>query len=166
VDVRRGGQVWNGTRGALLRFGTHRDTEIRGGTATFGKDFYTREYPDVAGPGAGKPAASTLGEWQTWFTTKGGNASLAQAQFVEDASFVKLRELSLAYTLGQRWVRRGLGFSSVDLRLAGRNLMTWTDYRGLDPESNLGGAEYLTQGVDYFNNPQTRSFVLAATFNR
>jgi hypothetical protein len=63
-------------------------------------------------------------------------------------------------------VRRGLGFSSVDLRLAGRNLMTWTDYRGLDPESNLGGAEYLTQGVDYFNNPQTRSFVLAATFNR
>ena len=166
MDVRRGGQVWNGTRGALLRFGTHQDTEVRGGTATFGQDFYTNVYPDVAGPGAGKPAASTLAEWQTWFTTKGGNASLAQAQFVEDASFVKLRELSLAYTLGQQWVRSRLGFTSIDLRLAGRNLATWTDYRGLDPESNLGGAEYLTQGVDYFNNPQTRSFVLAATFNR
>jgi TonB-linked SusC/RagA family outer membrane protein len=166
LDVRRGGQVWNGTRGALYRFGTHRDTEIREGTAVFGQNFYTKEYPDVAGPGVGKPVASTPAEWQTWFTTKGGNASLAQAQFVEDGSFVKLREVSVAYTLGQQWLRSRLGFSTIDLRLAGRNLVTWTDYRGLDPESNLGGAEYLTQGVDYFNNPQTRSFVLSATFNR
>jgi len=166
LDIRRGGQVWNGTRGALYRFGTHKDTEVRSGTGTFGKDFYTDEYPDVAGPGAGTPFATTPAQWQTWFTTKGGNASLAQAQFVEDGSFVKLRELSLAYTLGQRWVRSRIGVSSIDLRLAGRNLATWTDYRGLDPESNLGGAEYLTQGVDYFNNPQTRSFVLSATFNR
>ncbi len=166
LDIRRGGQVWNGTRGALYRFGTHKDTEVRGGSGTFGKDFYTEEYPDVAGPGVGVAFATTPAQWQTWFTTKGGNASLAQAQFVEDGSFVKLRELSLAYTLGQRWVRSRIGISSIDLRLAGRNLATWTDYRGLDPESNLGGAEYLTQGVDYFNNPQTRSFVLSATFNR
>ncbi|MGZ8456228.1 MAG: SusC/RagA family TonB-linked outer membrane protein [Gemmatirosa sp.] len=166
LDIRRGGQVWNGTRGALYRFGTHQDTEIRGGTAAFGQNFYTQEYPDVAGPGVGKPVASTPAEWQTWFTTKGGNASLAQAQFVEDGSFVKLRELSVAYTFGQQWLRSRLGFASIDLRLAGRNLATWTDYRGLDPESNLGGAEFLTQGVDYFNNPQTRSFVLSATVNR
>jgi hypothetical protein len=79
---------------------------------------------------------------------------------------VKLRELSVQYTLGQRWVRSSTGFSSIDLRLAGRNLATWTDYRGLDPESNLGGAEYLTQGIDFFNSPQTRSFVIAATLNR
>jgi len=52
------------------------------------------------------------------------------------------------------------------VRIAGRNLHTWTKYRGLDPESSLGGAEFLTQGIDYFNNPLTRSFVIALTLNR
>jgi len=72
----------------------------------------------------------------------------------------------VAYSFTGPWVRNRLGVSTVDLRLAGRNLATWTNYRGLDPESNLGGAEFLTQGLDYFNNPQTRSFVIAATISR
>jgi hypothetical protein len=88
------------------------------------------------------------------------------SQFIEDGSFVKLRELSVAYSFDQPWLRSRLGFSNVDIRLAGRNLLTWTDYKGLDPEANLGGAEYLTQGMDFFNNPQSRSFVLSFTLNR
>ena len=52
------------------------------------------------------------------------------------------------------------------MRVAGRNLNTWTDYTGADPEANIGGAEFLTQGLDYFNNPQSRSFVLSLTLNR
>jgi hypothetical protein len=52
------------------------------------------------------------------------------------------------------------------VRVAGRNLHTWTKYSGLDPEANLGGAEFLTQGLDYFNNPQVRSFVISFGFNR
>ena len=58
------------------------------------------------------------------------------------------------------------GFSTVDVRIGGRNLKTWTHYKGYDPEVNLGGAEFLTQGIDYFINPPTRSFVLALSFNR
>jgi hypothetical protein len=85
---------------------------------------------------------------------------------VEDGSFVKLRELAATYTFNQPWVRSRLGMSAIDLRLAGRNLATWTKYTGLDPESNLGGAEFLTQGVDFFNNPQTRSFVISLTLSR
>lgn len=50
--------------------------------------------------------------------------------------------------------------------VAGRNLKTWTKYKGLDPETNLGGSEFLTQGIDFFQNPQTRSFVVAFTLNR
>lgn len=165
VDVRRGGQVWDGTRGALYAFGTHRDTEVRAGEGTFGQNFYTKEYPDVAGPGKGVAAFRTLAEWEGWFRGLGGSGG-PQAQFVEDGSFVKLRELSVQYTLQGPWVQSRIGFSNVDLRLAGRNLATWSDYRGLDPESNLGGAEYLTQGIDYFNHPQTRAFVISATFNR
>ena len=159
--------LWNGTRGALYSFGTHKDTEIRSrADGEFGKNFLTDVYPDVAGPGKGVAAFTTMSQWQTWFTGKGGSGSNAQFQFVEDAGFVKLRELSVQYTLDQRFVKNTLGLSTIDLRLAGRNLHTWTKYRGLDPESNLGGAEFLTQGVDYFNNPQTRSFVLSASLNR
>ena len=169
LDVRHGFQVWNGTRGALYRFGTHEDTEIRTQVGRFGQNWYTDVYPDVAGPGAdpsAPPAFATANDWQLWFTTLGGSAGQAQAQFVEDGSFVKLREISLTYRAEHRLLMQRLGVGSVDIRIAGRNLGTWTDYEGLDPETNLGGAEWLTQGIDFFNNPLTRSFVLQLTFNR
>jgi len=79
---------------------------------------------------------------------------------------VKLREISIGYTLDQPWVQRTLGFSSIELRLSGRNLKTWTKYTGYDPETNLGGAIQATRGVDYFNMPQNRSFVFGVTLNR
>jgi TonB-linked SusC/RagA family outer membrane protein len=169
LDIRRGGQVWNGTRGALYRFGTHKDTEIRTQVGRFGENWYTDVYPDVAGPGAAAgapPAFATPADWQLWFTTMGGSAGQAQAQFVEDASFVKLREISLSYRFEHRALSQRLGMSSADIRVAGRNLKTWTDYKGLDPETNLGGAEWLTQGIDFFNSPLTRSFVFTVTLNR
>jgi hypothetical protein len=120
----------------------------------------------VSGPGAGKVAFRTLSDWQNWYTTTGGSASAVQSQFVEDGSFVKWREVSMIYTLDSPWVRSRLGLSSAIIRVAGRNLRTWTKYKGLDPETNLGGSEFLTQGFDFFQNPQTRSFVVAVTLNR
>jgi TonB-linked SusC/RagA family outer membrane protein len=163
-DIRRGGQVWDGTRAALDRFGTAAETDVRKSDGVFGQNVLPGEA--VAGPGAGKVAFHTLSDYQTWFTTTGGSAGSAQAQFVEDGSFVKWRELSLMYTADQPWVRSHLGVSSALIRIAGRNLHTWTKYKGLDPETNLGGAEFLTQGFDFFQNPQTRSFVVAVTLNR
>jgi hypothetical protein len=86
------------------------------------------------------------------------------AQFVEDGSFAKLREISLGFNFPDRFMSP-MGFSNASLRVAGRNLKTWTKYRGFDPESNLGGAEWLTQGIDYFNNPQTRSFIFSISLS-
>ena len=63
-------------------------------------------------------------------------------------------------------MRNRLGFNNTLIRIAGRNLHTWAPYKGLDPETNLGGAEFLTQGIDFFQNPQTRSFVISVTLNR
>ncbi|MFL5604193.1 MAG: TonB-dependent receptor domain-containing protein, partial [Gemmatimonadaceae bacterium] len=166
ADVRKGVSVWNGTRGILLRFGTLGETLVRERTGTFGKDWATDVYPDVAGPGAGTVAFANANEWQDWFLSEGGGFGTTGAQFVEDASFAKLRELSLSYSFDQPWIRDRLNFSTIDIRIAGRNLKTWTRYKGLDPEANLGGAEWLTQGTDYFNNPQTRSFVLSFSLNR
>jgi len=105
-------------------------------------------------------------DWEAWFRGEGGSFGSVAAQFIEDGSFVKLREVGLSYRADQPWVRDRLGMSSIDIRVAGRNLVTWTDYTGLDPESSLGGAEWLTQGIDFFNSPQTRSWVVGLTLNR
>lgn len=166
LDVRKGGQVWDQTLSVLDNFGTSKRTEIRNQQGIFGQNFLTDVYPYVAGPGAGKVAFSTPQEWEAWFTGDGGGFGPASAQSVEDASFAKLREISLSYTFEQPWVKSITGFSTVDVRLGGRNLKTWTHYKGYDPEVNLGGAEFLTQGLDYFINPPTRSFVLSFSFNR
>jgi TonB-linked SusC/RagA family outer membrane protein len=68
-----------------------------------------------------------------------GNAS-AQGivdQYYQSGSFVKLREVSASYTVPPRWV---WGASAATVSIAARELHTWTDYRGLDPEVNSAGA--------------------------
>jgi TonB-linked SusC/RagA family outer membrane protein len=165
VDFKQGGEAWNGTKGALYNFGTHKDTEFRNQQVVFGQT-YMPACPGcsgaVGGPGVGETA--TIG--QSWYKGLGGGFGPVSAQFVEDASYVKLREISVAYTFNNPLFFRGLGLSAVDLRLAGRNLKTWTDYSGIDPETNLGGAEVANRGIDYFNHPQTRSIVLSVGFSR
>ncbi|MBC7790946.1 MAG: SusC/RagA family TonB-linked outer membrane protein [Anaerolineae bacterium] len=158
LDVKQGGDIWNGTRGALIFFGTHKDTEIRGLETTMGEFYNT----PVVGPGANQTVTIDQG----WFQGNGGGFGDVTSTFYEDGSFVKLREISLGYTLETRWLRDRVGLSSVDLRIAGRNLKTWTDYTGIDPETNLAGSETSVRGVDYFNNPQTRSFVFTVGLNR
>ncbi len=160
VDHKQGGQVWNGTQGALEYFGTHKITDLRNTNQTFGTSGW---FPGaVVGPGAG---TSVLID-QNWFEGDGSGFSGPSAQNVEDGTYTKLREIGLQYTLAGRWVTHNLGLSSVDLRFAGRNLYTWTNYTGVDPETNLGGAGVTFQGVDYFNSPQTRSFVFSIGLNR
>jgi len=171
VDHKQGGDVWNGTRGALRNFGTSKDTEVRGQTFTFGTDYMPGP---VAGPGAGTPVV--IGD--QWFATEndkdgtydggglGNGFGPIASQFIEDGTYTKIREISVAYTFDQPWVASALRLSSIDLRVAGRNLHTWTDYTGIDPEASLGGAETLLQGIDYFNNPQTRSIVISVGLNR
>ncbi|MGQ0712553.1 MAG: TonB-dependent receptor [Gemmatimonadaceae bacterium] len=60
-----------------------------------------------------------------------------QDVFVEDASFTKLREIAVRFTAPARWAE-AFGASRLDVSLAGRNVTTWTDYSGLDPEAMSG----------------------------
>ena len=59
-------------------------------------------------------------------------------QFIEDASFVKLREISATYRLPEQWLSRA-GIGTAALTVAGRNLATWTDFNGPDPEVRYTG---------------------------
>jgi TonB-linked SusC/RagA family outer membrane protein len=151
IDIKQGGDVWNGTKGALYFFGTHKDTEDREGTQVF----------EGVGPGAGKPVP----KGQAWHLNNLGSGFTGPAsQFIEDGSFVKLREISLSYKLRHPSLTKWTGLSDIDIRLSARNLKTWTDYTGIDPETNLAGNTNW-RGLDYFNNPQTRSYVLTLRFN-
>jgi TonB-linked SusC/RagA family outer membrane protein len=58
-------------------------------------------------------------------------------QFFGDLSFVKLRELSATYSIPERWTRG----ASTSFTLAARELHTWTDWRGLDPEGFIGTSD-------------------------
>ncbi|MEO6528986.1 MAG: TonB-dependent receptor, partial [Gemmatimonadaceae bacterium] len=84
--------------------------------------------------------------------------------FVEDASFTKLREVSLSLTLPKRIAARA-GAGSAVLTFAGRNLHTWTRYSGLDPEVNAAAQSNFAT-ADFLTAPQVRYFTarLALSF--
>lgn len=170
LDRRSGGTNQNMTRASMYGYGTHKDTEQRatcvvvvstqqctGNELVFGTSIMPGA---VAGPGVGK--AVPIGE--NWYNGLGGIGG-PSAQFQEDASFTRLRELSLSYTLNQAWVKRRFGVSSIDLRVAGRNLKTWTNYTGYDPEVNLGGAVVGNRGIDWFVEPISRAWVFSVGIN-
>lgn len=85
-------------------------------------------------------------------------------EYIEDGSFVKLREISLGMRLSDDLAAR-LRAQGITLRLAGRNLYTWTDYSGLDPEVNLFSANTVARGVDFATTPIPRQFTFSVTLN-
>ena len=80
-------------------------------------------------------------------------------QYLERADFIKLRDVSLTYTIPQRLFNRS-GLSSASLTVAGRNLGLWTDYSGLDPEVNTYPNRNFTR-VDAYAAPMTRRWTVS-----
>lgn len=76
---------------------------------------------------------------------------------VEDASFLRLSNVSIGYTFPRQLIRKA-SLQSLRLYATGSNLFVWTPYTGFDPEvSTMGNG--LTPGVDYGAYPRSRSFV-------
>ena len=73
-------------------------------------------------------------------------------RFLENTSFLRLKNLTLAYSLPQSLLRKANFFSTARVYLQGQNLLTWTGFTGLDPEvaSNIYRAQY----------PASRQFTL------
>lgn len=81
-------------------------------------------------------------------------------RFVEDGSYVRMRNIQLAYSLPVQkleitWLR------NLQLYVSGQNLLTLTNYSWWDPEVNSqGGASSVNQGLDYFTYPTARSVTI------
>ena len=129
VDVQRGGQIYNQTNQRMYQWGRSADVDQAGKPQELKKtvEYYIALY-----------AANDPTDY-----------------FVEDASYVKLREMSLKYRFGgavQRAIAR-MGGSNAAVSLIGRNLLTFTGYKGYDPD--VGGTIVRQDSFDY---PRYRTF--------
>ncbi len=88
------------------------------------------------------------------------NLRRVSSRWVEDGSFVRLRNLSLGYNLPGAFSSR-LGVRTARILVSGQNLLTLTDYKGWDPEVNSRGGSNTQLGVDYGTYPRARSYTLS-----
>ena len=163
-DKVQGNDFFNGTRGSLYAFGTHGDLgntaiapaggikDVNGNMIAAGTSFQGQ----IKDFGAGPVALN-----QAWYQGRGSASNTASyKQFVEDGSASRLREITLSYSLKSIKLFKNTQLSNIDFSLTGRNLILWTDYTGIDPETNVTGAG-LARGQDWFTNPSTKSILFS-----
>ena len=165
IDIKKGGQIWNGTRGALGYFGTSAETGTRGDTTVFSG---VLGHPNAIGdithfgtgntelPGAGDVNSIKAVRDQYYWQNIGGSFIGAAEASVEDGSFVRLRQLGLTYELPYSIINKA-HFQNFSVTVFMNNIILWTKYKGVDPETSLGGPAN-GQGLDYFNNPGIKSY--------
>jgi TonB-linked SusC/RagA family outer membrane protein len=153
-DIKNGGIMWDGTRSRLVGFGVAKSTENRGEAVTFeGVKGHVTDGV-VFTSGATNDIQTTYSQY--YYVNIGGGSGPAQEQFVEKTDWVRLREVTLSYDFGK--IGKSSFMRQLSVYATGRNLWLSTPYKGIDPETNLMGA-FNAQGLDYFNMPNTKSYV-------
>jgi TonB-dependent starch-binding outer membrane protein SusC len=138
-----GNEIYNAMRTYTDDFGSYDDNHTRRAL-----DRWTPANPDATEPRAvyGDPNRNTR----------------ASDRFIEDGSYLRLKNVVLGYTLPADMSGR-LGFRSMRVYLQGQNLLTFTGYSGFDPEVNYAGDTAVTRGTDFYTLPQART--VTAGFN-
>ncbi len=103
-------------------------------------------------PGNGTMPRST-------FSDANQNAQPYTSRWIEDGSFLRVRNLTLAYQVPSALSRKGL-MQSLRVYISAQNLYTFTQYRGFDPEFSSNGQSALFPGYDLGAFPQSRTFLV------
>jgi TonB-linked SusC/RagA family outer membrane protein len=91
--------------------------------------------------------------------TSGGNE--VSSRYVEDGSYIRLGELTLGYRIPAARIGRFNVFDEARLYVSGRNIKTWTDYSGYNPDVNsLGATARTSLGTDFYAYPVARTFTI------
>lgn len=163
----QGADIYAGSKSVMRDLGTWYDTanEVtamrnyftwNGNIINIGETFRG----NVVDFGAG-PVALT----EAWYNGDGGFFSNGNDElYIEDGSWTRLRELSLSYFLDNAWLKDRIGIQSAEFSITGRNLFLWTKFEGNDPDTNLSGVS-AARGIEYFNNPSTKSYLFSLTLN-
>jgi len=176
-DIRQGGDIWNGTRGALYYFGTHADTDVMPDGTARGEGFVWEDVVmgnnGVYAPGtldadgndiSGQPnSTEVLNDIDSYALGPLSGFTGASRPFIEDGSWVRLRTVSLNYRFDKDAIK-STKLKGLTVGITGRNLFLSTPYRGVDPETNLSGATN-SQGADYFNMPNTMGVIFNVKAN-
>ncbi|SFC91483.1 SusC/RagA family TonB-linked outer membrane protein [Flavobacterium phragmitis] len=113
----------------------------------------------------GTNAATTLND--RWTPTNPSNEipratssplGIVSERYVEDASFLRLKLITLGYTLPKS-VSKKLGTKSVKFYVSAENLITWTKYTGYDPEVSSYEQNNLYPGIDFGSYPNSKTFI-------
>lgn len=183
MNASMGGDLWYGTYGALTHFGrtpiTANQVTVSASEAT---DIYNYSGFNIVEIVEDDPANSQNADGtytvrgnledfgggtvlldEAWYLNEGGGFNGSAERFMRDASWIKLRELSLSYTFNNF---KESFLESVTIGATGRNLWLWTKDKDLDidPESNLTGASN-GRGLQYFNHPTTKSYLGSVKIN-
>jgi len=167
IDIRQGGLMWNGTKGALYFFGAHEENEKDHGG-------YQKTYEGVKGHYDTEGNLVTDNEAndqevtvdQTWRHTGEGSGFTGPAEdFIEETDWIRLREVNVSLSLPNSLIKNNSILKNLSLTYTGTNLWLDTPYSGVDPETSLVGGGN-GQGMDYFNNPgvKTHEFGIKAKF--
>ncbi|TBO41642.1 SusC/RagA family TonB-linked outer membrane protein [Pedobacter kyonggii] len=121
--------------------------------AVQGGDVWNADWRTRQGVGNGKVAeAEQMGQLPRGYVAGAYNV---EEWRIDDGSFVKLREISLSYNIGQvKFIK------SLTVNLSGRNLISWDNYKGYDPELNSGGQSTILRNIDFGSVPIPRTFSL------
>lgn len=91
----------------------------------------------------------------SWGNTDNSRIS---TRFIEDASYMRLKTLTLSYNLPHKLLSK-VNITQVKVYTTAENLLTFTNYTGFDPEVNAFGGSNVNKGIDYGTYPQTRNII-------
>jgi TonB-linked SusC/RagA family outer membrane protein len=153
-DIKYGGEVYNGTANVMRSLGTHADTENRDEDVVFDGVVWDETNQQWI-------ENTTTVKWGDYYQGY-GLVHVSEAA-IEDASWIRLRTLSLTYKIPSKKLEK-FPIKGLSLGISGNNLLLFTNYDGIDPETNLSGVSNST-GRDYFNMPSVRSYSFTVKMN-
>jgi len=130
---------------------------------SYGNDIFNYNAIELETPTGGQNAYIEL--LNRWTPTNPGNiypkastnrAVLVSDRWIEDGSYIKLKTLSLSYSFP---FLKSAHIQGIKFYVTGQNLLTFTKYRGYDPEVSYRGASTLESGEDFGGYPQARTYL-------
>ncbi len=161
-DTHQGVYRYNQFYNFLAAFGLHKGSEDRNDTKVF---------DGVLADGSRNTQAVWLGQGVGPDGRNYGNGYYrdnfrgASETFIQDASWLRLRTLSLSYTVPGDFVKKSGFLNGASITFTGNNLWINTDWIGFDPESSSFSSGSVADGFSGFTYPATRSYILSVNLN-
>lgn len=152
-DIRHGGDVWNGTGARLNNLGVSSETVDRDNS------FIIDGICAPGTPNAGAKNTTPVTGNYYYRTFKGDAGNFAVENAIQDGGWVRLRSVNLSYRFKFKNTHTLHFVDYLEVGFTGKNLLLFTDYTGVDPETSLTGASTALRGYDYFNNPGVKSYL-------